>query len=139
MSESIFEEVGEKGHTILISIQNGCNNVRDIRETTTFSIGTVNYRLSKLEDIGLVELGKSEGRERSVVDGQLREYDRPKPVNLTELGEQYFEWIDRQQNLEQYYSLSREELVELVYDHDRRINRLESAIEMLKDQFQRGN
>lgn len=136
MSEQVFETVGEKGHIILTAVNNGCGNVRDIREVTTLTIGTVNYRLSKLEDLGLIELGKSEGRETSMINGQIREYDTPKPVELTDLGEDYFEWTDRQQDLQRYYSLSREELVELIHDHDQRIDRLESAVEMLRNEFQ---
>lgn len=137
MTVETFEKVQELGHVVLTAIRNECEDIREIREATTLSIGQVNYRVRKLEDLGLIELGDSQGRERQEVDGQIREYDAPKPARLTQLGQQYFEYTDRKEDLSQYENLTKEELVEKLHEHEQRIDRLESAIQMLKEQFQR--
>jgi hypothetical protein len=70
------------------------------------------------------------------IDGQKRVFKAPKQAQLTERGRKYLAYQGRENELDRFRSLTRNDLIELVYEHEERIEILESALETMKRQFQ---
>lgn len=133
MTDEISDQVREKDHAVLACVRNGNNNTRQVREATTLSNRDVNYALDKLEDLGLIRTETPEGRVTEIVDGQERNFKAPREAALTDLGQDYLAWTDREQTTHQ--AMTHDELVERVQELERRADELETAFEMFRRQM----
>lgn len=135
MSENTLSNVREKDSAVLACIRDGRTDTRQIRDATTLSNRDVNYCFDKLEELGLIETETPAGRITTVVDGQKRNFKRPRQATLTEQGVTYCAQADHRESMTQYEALTREELVEELHAHDRRIEQLETTVRLLRDQI----
>lgn len=127
MNREEFDQLREKDHTVLHCIENGENDTRKIRESTTLSNRDVNYALDKLEELGLIETQTPDGRVTEVVDGQKRNFKAPRQAFLNDLGQEHLDRTDLERI--KYQDISREELIA-------RVHELEQEVEALQDSFE---
>jgi predicted transcriptional regulator len=129
-------ELRDKEHLILQQVDSGNDDVQKITENTTLENHHVTYAFEKLEELGLVEVSKPEGRVERVIDGQKRVFQHPKQAELTEKGEQYLEHSERE-DLDEYEDLSHRELVERIRSLENQVEELERKFEVFRDQVQK--
>lgn len=122
------EDLREKDIAVLRAIQDGATTVPAVKEATSLTNREINYSLMEysLEEIGLVEVGRSAGREWREIDGEEKFIWSPKQVRLTDEGIAMLATLDPEDG-KQYEQLNRRELVEEVHDLEERIDRLESV------------
>jgi len=78
-----FDEVQEIGHTVLTQIKEGNDDTHRITSATQLPNHKVNYRLTKLEELGLINVEDAVGPVKREANGQKRVF-KVKPVSLTE-------------------------------------------------------
>ncbi|WP_135536137.1 TraM recognition domain-containing protein [Halostella pelagica] len=92
-SEERFEEVREVDHTILTRIKEGKDDTHRITSSTGLPNHKVNYSLTKLEELGLINVEDPIGPVERMSNGQKRVF-KVKPVSLTTEAEEYLERAD---------------------------------------------
>lgn len=119
-------DLRDKDIAILQAIQNGAQNVSDIRQATTLTTREINYSINEysLEQYGLVEIHRPEGREWQVINGQKRNIWKPKTLQLTDKATRTLTEIDREQDL--YQELSRQQMIRRLVELEERQDRLEN-------------
>lgn len=135
MTPDPLDQLSEKDRTVFACLHDGAETTTDIRAETTLSNRDVNYCLDKLVDQGLIETWTPDGRVTQVIDGQKRNYKAPRHAELTAKGKACPHAITCEES--PYQDLSHEELVERVYELERRIDDLERTLEMFRKQIQR--
>lgn len=130
------ETLREKDRAVLSHILEGRNDTHEITQATTLADYEVRYSFGKLEDHGLIRIEKPDGMVERTVDGQKRVFKAPHQAHLTDKAKEYLEQTRIKEDAERFEDMSREELVEKIRDHEDRIDRLETAVEMLKASFQ---
>jgi DNA-binding transcriptional ArsR family regulator len=130
--EQVFENVRDKDHTVLTCIQKGEDDVQKVKAATRLEKREVNYAFEKLEDLGLIDVHRPDGRIERVIDGQKRVFDAPKEATLTETAIKYLHTSNRQ--VEQYEDLSKEELIKKSHDLENRVTQLENGFEAFRQQ-----
>lgn len=135
----VFETVREKDHAVLECIRRGETDVYQINKATVedFSRREINYAFKKLANTGLITVTTFPDDEYITVvdDGQPRTFSRPKEAELTELGEDYFDWKDSETGLGRYDAVEYPKLVDRVHTleqqsetRDHRIQKLETRV-----------
>lgn len=105
----------------------------EITWVTTLETHQVRYSLKeKLALPEFIELEKQDGMVERVDNGQKQVFRAPLKAEITDKGKQTLESRLAEEDIDRYESLSQKELVERLHDHERRIQRLETGIEMLK-------
>lgn len=111
----LVNQLGEKELAILQAVSNGHDDTYKLGQETTLTNSAINYwiveREPSLEDRGLVEVERVDGRVEREVDGQVKEFDSPKLYSLTDLGRGVVDEIER---VETYQALSEGERVEAI-------------------------
>lgn len=124
-------------HVVLQCVAEGAGDTFEITRDTIFETHQIRYSLKeKLAPLGLIELEKPDGMVERVHNGQKRVFEAPLEAELTNGGKQVLEEESRERDLGRYENLSRKELIERIHDHEQRIQRLETGLEMLKEPFQ---
>lgn len=120
-------DLGAKEIAVLQAIQDGAETVPEIREKTTLTSREINYRLNEysLEELGLVEIDRKEGREWLEIDGEERYVLKPKKVQLTDKALQIL--AEHETNAERYEDMSKQELIERIHELEQRQDRLETV------------
>ena len=120
------QELREKDIAVLQAIQDGAHSVSEIREQTTLSNREINYSLTEksLQEQGLVEIQKQEGREWREINGEQRYIWKPKTVTLTDKGLRKL--ADQDNHSTEYEDLSKRELIQQVQELEERIDRMEN-------------
>jgi len=129
-------ELRDKEHVILEQVSSGNDDVQKITSATTLENHHVTYAFQKLEELGLMEVSKPDGRVERVIDGQKRVFQHPKQAELTGKGEAYLAESGAE-DLEMYEDLDRRELVEKVRELEGRVDSLEKKFEVFREQVQR--
>lgn len=132
-----FEEVNDKGHTVLACILRGDSDVRSINRATTLSRHQINYYFEKLERLDLIFVMRPDGYTTERENGQVRRFRKPKQAALTAAGMTYFEWKSREIPVEQYEDMDRDELVQKVRDLEDRVETIERSFDAFRRQVQR--
>jgi len=122
----------DKDRVVLHHIQEGRDDIQKITEATTLQNHEVNYCFTKLEKLGLIEVEKSDGMVERVIDGQKRVFGAPKRAELTDEGTSHLENAGKRLN--EYESLSHNELVKKVYELETEIDSLQSSLESFRRQ-----
>lgn len=119
-------ELREKDIAVLQAVQNGAATVSEIKEATTLTNREINYSLTEysLQDLGLVEVTRSQGREWREIDGEERYVWKPKQVELTDEGIQTLADLETETS---YEDMSKRELIEQVQELENRLDRLETV------------
>lgn len=130
--EQVFEKIREKDQTVLTCIQNGEDDVQQIKAATTLTKRDVNYALEKLEDLGLIDVHRPDGQVERIIDGQKRVFDAPKEATLTNTGIHYLHTTNQDRG--QYEDLTREELIEKIHNLEDRVAQLENGFEAFRQQ-----
>jgi hypothetical protein len=130
--EQVFEKIRDKDHTVLTCIQEGEDDVQKVKAATTLEKHEVNYAFEKLEDLGLIDVHRPDGQVERIIDGQKRVFDAPKEATLTQTGLQYLHTPN--QDSTRYEDLSKEELIEKIYDLENRVTQLENGFEAFRQQ-----
>jgi hypothetical protein len=89
-----FEEIREIDSTVLTCIKKGRDDVQKITSFTGLPNHKINYSFNKLEELGFIKVKKPEQPVERVIDRQKRVF-KVKTAGLTDLAEEYFEWVDR--------------------------------------------
>lgn len=126
-------DLREKDVAVLRAIVNGAETVQEVKEETSLSNREINYSLTEysLEEMGLVAVDRSEGREWREIDGAEKFIWSPKNVELTDQGIAYLATLDPEDG-QQYEHMSRRELIEEVQDLEERIDRLENVFKAFR-------
>jgi len=133
MIEEEFEKIRDKDHVVLQHIEEGREDVQKITTETTLENHHVSYCFEKLEELGLITVQKPDRMVERVVDGQKRVFQHPKQAELTESGEQYLEYTDRE-DLDEYENLDQNELVKKIHDLENQVNELQRKFEIFRNQ-----
>ncbi|ELZ80165.1 hypothetical protein C454_11156 [Haloferax gibbonsii ATCC 33959] len=126
----------DKDLTVLQCISEGKDDIQKITSATTLENHEVNYCFTKLEKHGLLKIRRTDGYTTRIVNGQKRTFKAPKRAELTKSGKQHLE--KRQESEIHWFEyISQEEIIQLVRRQEQRIERLETAVEMLRERFQK--
>ena len=123
-------ELRDKDIAVLQAIHNGASDTQEIHETTSLSIREINYSINEysLEEWGLIDVHRPEGREWREINGEKQNVWRPKTIELTDKGIQVL--TEHDSDTPRYEDMSRKELIQTVHELEERIDRLET---MFKD------
>jgi hypothetical protein len=126
-------ELRDKDIAVLEAIRDGANDVHEIGEATTLTNREINYSITEysLEDLGLVDVDRPDGREWREVDSREMEVWTPKQVALTDAGIQYLAQHDSEEH--GYEDFSKRELVQRIEDLEERQDRLETLFKRFRD------
>jgi hypothetical protein len=121
------ESLRDKDKAVLQAIHNGAETVTEIREATTLSNREINYSLTEysLEQLDLVEINRSEGREWQKINGQEKNIWKPKKIKLTDQGIQKI--TELQTESTKYEDMTRRELIQRIHQLEKRQDRLENT------------
>ena len=122
------DRLAEDEELVLQCLDNGFDDVHEITQATRLNKDEVNNRYGNLEDLGLIEVGESQGMVERVVDGSRQVFQEPKPASLTERGETVLDVLE-QDRIEEYQRLSQDELAAKVVE-------LEYELEEMREQFE---
>jgi predicted transcriptional regulator len=124
-------ELRDKDIAVLQALQEGASTVTEIKEATTLTRRQINYSINEksLEELGLVEVNRSEGRLHRESNGREENIWKPKQLQLTDKGLQKLAQ-EPTETAEKYENMSREELIQTVHELETRQDRLEN---MFKD------
>ena len=119
-------ELREKDIAVLQAIQTGASDTREIHEATTLTIREINYSLTEysLEQQGLVEINRLDGRGWRKINGEERYVWKPKQVRLTDQG---LKTLAENGTTDRFEDMSRRELIERIQELEERQNRLEAV------------
>jgi predicted transcriptional regulator len=131
----IMDKLRDKDEIVLQAVHEGNDDIQKITETTTLENHEVNYCFSKLEDLNLITIEKPDGYTTRNINGQKRVFQTPKQAKPTDKGKQHLEKVNIREE-DQFKNIGQGELIELVRAQEQRIERLETAVEMLKRKFQ---
>ena len=134
MTDTPSHDLRDIDKTVLQYIADGCTDTHEISQATTLETHQIRYSLKKLDDQDLITTKNPDGMTERTVNGQKRVFKTPLQAKLTDHGTQLLK-EDLPHSEEQYHSLSRDELTEKLHDHEQRIQRLETGLEILKDQL----
>ncbi|GAB7009039.1 hypothetical protein [Halorubrum trueperi] len=85
MTETM-DKLRDKDEIVLQAIQQGNNDIQKITETTTLENHEVNYCFTKIEDLNLIHVEKSDGYTTRNINGQNKSSKYPnKPISPIEL------------------------------------------------------
>lgn len=120
------QELREKDLAVLQAVQEGANTVSEIKEKTVLSNREINYSLTEysLEQQGLVEIDRLDGREWRKINGEERYVWKPKQVRLTDQG---LKTLAENGTTDRFEDMSRRELIERIQELEERQNRLEAV------------
>jgi DNA-binding MarR family transcriptional regulator len=112
------ENLREKDIAVLQALQEGASNTSEIKKATTLTLREINYSINEksLEQLGLVEVNRSKGRQQGTW--------KPKTIELTDQGLQVL--AEHGADI-QYQDMSREELIQTVHQLEERLDRLETV------------
>lgn len=137
MSHKDFELVDDAAHRVLVCLREGLDDLHQITAATDLENHVVNYRFKRLVDLKLIAIETPDGLVTRVVDGQSRTFRAPKRATLTAHGQAYFEWTERQTELDQIREPSHDDVMARVVELGRELARLQTAHAQLKEQLQR--
>jgi len=122
-------DLREKDIAVLQAIQDGAQTVSQIKATTTLSNREINYSLTEksLQQQGLVEIEREEGRKWTEFQNSERYIWKPKTVELTDKA---ITLLAEHQTNNRYEDLSKQELIQRIHELEQRQTRLEN---MFKD------
>jgi predicted transcriptional regulator len=126
-------QLRDQDRAVLQQIQEGNDDVQKITSNTTLENHQVNYCFEKLEQLGLINVHRSDGYTERIINGQKRVFQNPKQAQLTSQAETLLEEEDIEPD--QYRDLSREELVDKTRSLEQRVDTLETRLERLTEQF----
>lgn len=111
---------------MLQAVQEGANTVSEIKENTVLSNREINYSLTEysLEQQGLVEINRLDGREWRKINGEERYVWKPKQVRLTDQG---LKTLVENGTTDRFEDMSRRELIERIQELEERQDRLENV------------
>ena len=120
------QELREKDLAVLQAVQEGANTVSEIKENTVLSNREINYSLTEysLEQQGLVEINRLDGRGWRKINGEERYVWKPKQVRLTDQG---LKTLAENGTTDRFEDMSRRELIERIQELEERQNRLEAV------------
>ncbi|MFB6183214.1 MAG: hypothetical protein ABEI96_01550 [Haloarculaceae archaeon] len=126
MTEEI--DLREKDLAVLQAIENGATTTHELNEVTTLTTREINYSLTEysLEELGLVEITRRDGREKREIDGHEQSVWRSKQFRLTDKAHQVLAQQEAGKS-ERYEDLSKRELIERVDELETRLDRLETV------------
>lgn len=133
---TLLEQLNEVDLAILQAVQDGHDDTMKIREATTLENRSINHHLvekkDSLEELGLVDIYRSDDPERRTVDGRIHYLPyAPKRITLTERGQVV---LQETEDIEKYEGMSKEELIQLVREHEDRITELETRFDVFRRQ-----
>lgn len=132
-----FSKIREKDHHILVCIRDGINDVSSIKEKTLYERREINWAFRKLDRLGFLSVETPVGRVRYVKDGRTFDHEAPKHAVLTEHGRQYFEQVNRDDEVPE--TLSEREQVQRILELEERVttleDRVESAVQSIQKRF----
>jgi len=120
------QELREKDLAVLQALQEGANTVSEIKENTVLGNREINYSLTEysLEQQGLVEIDRLDGRGWRKINGEERYVWKPKQVRLTDQG---LKTLAENGTTDRFEDMSRRELIERIQELEERQNRLENV------------
>jgi len=129
-------DLRDKDIAVLQAIQDGARTVSQIKETTTLSNREINYSLTEysLEEQGLIEIHRQEGREWREINGEERYIWKPKTVEPTDKAIQILADLDTE---DRYDDMSRREIIERVEELEQRLDRTETMFKDFRDKVMR--
>lgn len=129
----LINRLDDQELAILRAVKEGATDTFEIGEYTTLSNREINYRLDdkepNLADRGLVRVWPGEGRVTREVNGQLREFDAPKQVHLTEQGRLI---LNKAPKVDRFQNMGHQELVQHVLALAERVEEHETKISLLQ-------
>ena len=127
------QELRDKEYAVLQAVHDGANTVSEIKEQTTLTSREINYSLTEysLEQLGLVEIRRSKGREWRKINGTERYVWKPKTVELTDKGLQTLAGHNPDQG--GYEDWSRRELIHRIQELEERQDRLETVFKDFRE------
>lgn len=132
----LIDQLDDGELAILQAIANGATDTFEIGNATTLSNRAINYRLDdkdpNLDDRGLVAVEHVDGRVTREDNGQRREFDAPKQVQLTERGRTLLQKAAR---IEHHRSMDHEALVEKVLELEKQVDEHETRISLLQQEL----
>ena len=137
MTPEDYGTISDKDHTVLYHIRNGKDDTQKITGSTVLDKDQVNHIFDKLEKHGLITTETPDGYVERVVDGQKRVFRAPRQAELTEKGEEYFEWVGRETEIDRYEDMNREELARRVYELETALEDLEQRFDVFQHQVKR--
>jgi len=118
-------DLRQKDKAVLQAIKDGARTVSQIKETTTLSNREINYSLTEksLQQHGLVEIQREEGREWTEIKSEERYIWKPKTVELTDKA---IKLLAEHETNTRYEDLSKQELIQRIHELEQRQDRLET-------------
>lgn len=135
MTDLPHEAIDPLGHSLLLAMQDGHRTVTELRHAVRSDRHKVNYRLRKLEELGVIDLERFTERIQTTVDGQHRNFIRPKEATLTEQGTAYLAWSERHSSDDDRSDLRPDALGQRITDVEQRLDDLEVALSVLRRQL----
>lgn len=121
-------QLRDKDIAILQAIHDGAGNTSEIKQSTTLTLREINYSLTEksLEDMGLVDIERPEGRAWQKIGDHEKYVFKPKEVKLTDEGLQTL--AHRSKHYARFGDVSKRELVERIQELENRQDRLETVV-----------
>jgi len=80
------DQLRDKDCTVLTAIDDGHDDTQKIKAATILENHEIRYSLTKLADLGLIEVQQPEGNVERIINGQKRVFQHPKQAELTKKG-----------------------------------------------------
>jgi len=120
---------------VLQCVDEGFDDTFEITTETGLESHRVRYCLKKLDRLGYVDLRKESGMVERIHDGQKRVFKAPLQASVTADGAELVASLDTGSDVERTEQ-SLDALVERLEDQEQRIDRLETAVRMLRNSLQ---
>jgi hypothetical protein len=117
---------------VLEALHNGASTVSEIKEETTLTTRQINYSINEysLEELGLVEVNRKEGRAWQEINGTEQYVWNPKTIELTDHGIQTL--ADQETDRHGYEEMSKQELVQRIQKLEQRVDRFEHVFKQFR-------
>jgi hypothetical protein len=118
-------ELRDKDITVLQAIQNGATDTHQIKQETQLTTREINYSINEysLQEKGLVQVEKQDGREWRQINGHQKKVWKPKKLQLTDKAIQLLNQLETETG---YENVSKRELAQRIQELEQRQNRLEN-------------
>jgi hypothetical protein len=119
-------DLRDKDIAVLQAIHNGAEDTSEIREATTLTNREINYSINEksLEQLGLINVERPNGREQRNINGRETTTWKAKRITITDKGIQHL--ANNTPEKTGYENHSKRELIQRIEELETRLERLET-------------